>query len=885
MGNSNLFSRRNFIKTTALSGGGILVSEKATGNPITKEKTKLLLPVSLIPDNQSILKTIDLSPARWIWYPMERCLANTVVFFRKTITLGVAPIKALGHILADSRYKLTINGKRVQWGPAPCDPRWMEADPMDLSSYLLPGENVIACTVLYFGHGDGTSPMGKPGFIFKLNLEMPDGSASQIVSDNSWQSCLARSWRPGNYKRWFLRSFQEEFDARLYPSGWDLPGFTPDKKWLASKIYGSRGDLPSVCNGTPEYLWEISGNRDICSLRERSVPLMKETTIGGFTLREQAWIYWRQPAEDYFESITTDAFDSEAGRPAKEINTGEWTVDIRKDWAVALTYECKEQMVGWPIFTIDAPEGTIVEMLVHEAHKPGGPIFINSHFNSWTRFICKEGENTFETFDFESYRWVQFHIRNYDRPVTLKNIAVQRRMYPWKHSPEMVTNDKILQRLIDATVNTLYNCAQDTIVDGMARERQQYSGDGSHQLHAIYYAFGDTLLPARFVNTFGQGLGTDGVFMDSWPAFDRLARVMERQMQLTGWGPIVDHSVGFCFDSWYYYLYTGKIEALKETYPRLLVFFRFLQRSLGEDGLLPVDGLGMPSVWIDHIAFKKQRHKQCALNLYVAAMCQHALSKLCTVFGNVDWSNEIAGFGFQLEKSCVAKYWDTANKVFVCNLPWAEEEKEVRYCDRSLATAILYDQCPGGNSGNALKIISECPKELGISYPCNAIWRYWALAKGKAIQIVIDDFRNRWGTMDSVIENNTLQEDWVAKHDSGQQWSHCAVSPLIMIYHGILGILPVKPGFEKCTITPQPGDLEELKILAHTVKGSIGFEMIGNKTNRTVSITIPNGMDCELILDTREKVELTRGVERVENGYTAYQLPAGKKSKLNLKYL
>ncbi|MEI6140683.1 MAG: alpha-L-rhamnosidase, partial [Mariniphaga sp.] len=341
------------------------------------------------------------------------------------------------------------------------------------------------------------------------------------------------------------------------------------------------------------------------------------------------------------------------------------------------------------------------------------------------------------------YLWVQFHIRNYNRPVALKSIAIRRRKYPWKQSPEIFTNDKILQRLFDATVNTLYNCAQDTIVDGMARERQQYSGDGSHQLHAIYYSFGDTLLPARFVNTFGQGLGTDGVFMDSWPAFDRLARVMERQMQLTGWGPIVDHSVGFCFESWYYYLYTGKIEALKETYPRLLVFFRFLQRSLGEDGLLPVDGLGMPSVWIDHIAFKKQRHKQCALNLYVAAMCQHALSKLCNVFGNNEWSNEIRNFGIQLEKSCVSKYWDSGKKVFVCNLPWIEEEKEVRYCDRSLATAILYDQCPGGSNENAIEIISECPKELGLSYPCNAIWRYWALAKGKAIQIVIDDFRNR----------------------------------------------------------------------------------------------------------------------------------------------
>ncbi|MGN6267555.1 MAG: alpha-L-rhamnosidase-related protein [Ginsengibacter sp.] len=883
MDDSKYFSRRNFIKTSALSGSGILISTRVTGDRTVN--SKLPVPAPLPPENYSILRPIDLSPAKWIWYPMLRCLANTVILFRKVIKLSDTPRKAHGYILADSRYKLTVNGKRVQWGPAPCDPRWMEADPLDLKDYLSQGENVIACSVLYFGHGDGTSPMGMPGFIFRLDIEEANGFIFTTISDDSWKSCLARSWRPGNYKRWFLRSFQEEFDSRLYPFGWDMPGYAANEGWMASKIYGSHGDKPSVCNDTPDYLWEISGEKNICSIRERSVPMMRETIIDGFTLCESAWIFWKQPVEDYFESIVPNAFDYKWGRAAVEIARGEWRVNNEEDRTTVVTFECKEQMVGWPSFTINAPEGTIVEVLVHESHQPGGPVFLNSHFNSWTRFICREGENNFETFDFESYRWIQFHIRNHNRPVIIKNISIRRRMFPWKHSPEIFTNDKILQRLINASINTLYNCAQDTIVDGMARERQQYSGDGSHQLHAIYYAFGDTQLPARFVNTFGQGLGTDGVFMDSWPAFDRLARVMERQMQLTGWGPIVDHSVGFCFDSWYYFLYTGKTEALKETYPRLLIFYNFLKKSVSEDDLIPVEGLGLPSVWIDHMAYKKQRHKQCAFNLYVAAMCQNALSKLCNEFGNTDWSREIFDFGRRLEKACIKKYWDQGKKAFVCNLPWIQEEKEIRYCDRSLATSVIYNQCPGGNCENAIKILSECPENLGLSYPCNSIWRYWALAKANAIQIVINDFRERWGSMDSVIENNTLQEFWEVIHDSGYQWSHCAVAPLIMMYHGILGIVPVKPGFEKCKITPQPGDLEELKMLAHTVRGVIQFEMSGKKFNRIITITIPDGMDCEIVLDEREKVELKMGSESVDKGQIAYKLPTGKKLKFHLRYL
>ncbi|MCX7827006.1 MAG: hypothetical protein N2689_15860 [Verrucomicrobiae bacterium] len=66
---------------------------------------------------------ITLAPAKWIWLPAQRTLPNSFVLFRKEVELPAAPTRADGWIAADSRYKLTVNGQRVQWGPAPCDPR------------------------------------------------------------------------------------------------------------------------------------------------------------------------------------------------------------------------------------------------------------------------------------------------------------------------------------------------------------------------------------------------------------------------------------------------------------------------------------------------------------------------------------------------------------------------------------------------------------------------------------------------------------------------------------------------------------------------------------------------------------------------------------------
>ena len=212
--------------------------------------------------------TLDLSPAKWIWYPAGRTLQNTFVLFRRDIVLDKKPHKAIGWILADSRYRLFVNGKRIQWGPAPSDPRWQEADPIDLTAFLTEGRNVIAVEVCFFGSGDGTHPMGKPGFILNLDIDQ-----EKLVTDASWDCFLAKSWRPGQYKRWFLRSLQEEFDARLYPYGWDTPDFKPDENWAKAILVSQDGKEPSVCNSSSEYIWEIFGDKQLSEIRKRRIPL------------------------------------------------------------------------------------------------------------------------------------------------------------------------------------------------------------------------------------------------------------------------------------------------------------------------------------------------------------------------------------------------------------------------------------------------------------------------------------------------------------------------------------------------------------------------------------------------------------------------------------
>jgi hypothetical protein len=827
---------------------------------------------------------VNLAPAEWIWLPSQRTLPNTFVLFRREVTLPAAPVRAAGWITADSRYRLTVNGRRVQWGPAPCDPRQFDVDPLEITKLLQPGKNVIGIEVLHYGVGDGTWPAGKPGVIFHLAIDLPGGKKERIVSDPAWLSTVDRAHRPGAPKRWFLRALQEEFDARLHPAGWDTPAFQPGAEWIPAAPIHCPPDKPAAASG-------YAGNDTMdgvppaqSSLRLRQIPLLRESEVAALRLADSGRVEWLRDPLDWFEFRIPGSFRIVREPVAVPDGQAAWRLPAAADprQGVFATFEFGEQIVGWPHVTVDAPVGTVVELICQESHDPKGPPWLDTHIFNWARFVCREGVNHFETFDYESLRWLQIHVRNASRPVSIRGVGVRRRMFDWSHAPRIRCSEPALQRLFDAAVNTLHNSAQETCVDGMGRERQQYSGDGGHQLLAVR-CLGEPRLAARFLRTFSEGLTPEGYFLDCWPAFDRLARVMQKQVEGAYWGPLLDHGVGFNFDCYQHYLETGDLEDLVEPYPRLLRFAEYLASIRGPDGLLPVEDLGIPTVWIDHDAYRQPRHKQCAFNLYAAAMYRHALSPLARAFGEPQRAEQLSRLGDELLAATVRRYWSPQRGLFVNNLPWLAEEKQIRLCDRSLATAILFDQCPANNTAAALMALADCPPEMGLSYPCNANWRYWALAKLGRTDVILKDFRRRWATMKSVILNNAIQECWEAAPDSSAQWSHCAVAPIYVLFQDIAGIRPTAPGFARLQVRPQLADLGSLDLTYHTVRGPIRFAAEGESGGHRISIVLPQGCEGELLVPPQSVTRLEPLAPDHPAGLKRYRLEAGKENVVSLR--
>jgi len=96
--------------------------------------------------------------------------------------------------------------------------------------------------------------------------------------------------------------------------------------------------------------------------------------------------------------------------------------------------------------------------------------------------------------------------------------------------------------------------------------------------------------------------------------------------------------------------------------------------------------------------------------------------------------------------------------------------------------------------------------------------------------------------------NNTLQEDWIVRSDSTSQWSHCALAPIFVLFMDIAGIRPTAPGFARCQIRPQLGDLEHLSLTANTVRGPIQFEARAARSGHEVHVSLPDGCAGEVLV-------------------------------------
>jgi len=128
--------------------------------------------------------------SEWMWpkagSDIERSTVAQLAYFRTIVSLDEAPEQLVLTITADSRYRLTVNGRLVAFGPAkPSTQSWF-VDTVDIASALTRGQNTVCVEVLGYEHGPtgnlSVLRTGSPG----LRVSGTPNAAIDLSRPSSW---------------------------------------------------------------------------------------------------------------------------------------------------------------------------------------------------------------------------------------------------------------------------------------------------------------------------------------------------------------------------------------------------------------------------------------------------------------------------------------------------------------------------------------------------------------------------------------------------------------------------------------------------------------------------------------------------------------------------
>ncbi len=160
------------------------------------------------------------------------------MLLRKEFRAEKKLVRAVLHVSGMGQYELTLNGNKV--GDYLLAPGWsyypktILYDTYDVTQHIKSGNNAIGLILsngMYNIQPDSVryvkflNSYGPLKAILQLKMEYADGTSQIVSTDQSWKAA------PGPIT--YMNQFGgEDFDARLDPVGWDLPGFNIDNQWF-----------------------------------------------------------------------------------------------------------------------------------------------------------------------------------------------------------------------------------------------------------------------------------------------------------------------------------------------------------------------------------------------------------------------------------------------------------------------------------------------------------------------------------------------------------------------------------------------------------------------------------------------------------------------------
>jgi hypothetical protein len=423
--------------------------------------------------------------------------------------------------------------------------------------------------------------------------------------------------------------------------------------------------------------------------------------------------------------------------------------------------------------------------------------------NNSSRYVCREGRQSYETLVRRGFRYSYLTFRNLTRPVKLRGLQAVFASYPQRRRGSFACSDAQLDRIWQVGAHTLRCCAEDTYTDCPTYEQTHWVGDARNEALIDWMINGDWRLWFRCLEQTGQSLErspiTEGQVPSSW------------QSILPAWSFLWMRS---CRE---FVLFTGERERGRE-------LLAFIERNVaGIRGKLNAEGLFDIRAWnmfdwaeMDTPNFGVVTHQNC--------MAVHALNdtaEMAEWLGRADLAADWRALAADLSAAINRHLWNEERQAYTDCLRGREQSPV--FSQQTQTAAVMSGVATGERAARCLSILHDPPE--GFVRAGSPFFEFFLLeayqSEGRERQF-LDTIRRDWGFMVDM-GANTFWEMWSMRGERLTR-SHChgwSAAPTFFLSSYVVGVRPGGPGFEPIVVEPHPADLKWLRATVPTPRGDV----------------------------------------------------------------
>lgn len=406
--------------------------------------------------------------ARWIW--VDTVVPNATVGAARQFDVTALPRSAPLAVFAHLKYKLYVNGRFVNAGPAPFRRPLAMVDAYDIAPFLRPGRNTLFVLAHHIGADVKYGRTGTPGIL--VALELP---GVRIVSDAKWRTYELDCWNRKSPRRNWAIEHVEDLDlahpafrvvATLASEDYgDGPAGAPPARLLATTATTTVRDVEDDWRFEPRAVPPLRWQREDLA----TVSHLFRSSNDVYTLQDTAV---RLSNEHVVPTWDEERYEALRDAPAVRLRRR------RGEPGYGVVFDAGRVCAGDAAFEIWSDGPATLELAHAEDFRNGRPNVWRTGGQYYARYHLKKGLNRARFYHFNGFRYLYFVMKDFVGTVEIRRAAVQHCCADLEFSDRFECGERAAEAVYRISHRSLRLNTQAWTYDCNTREQGTYWGDG-----------------------------------------------------------------------------------------------------------------------------------------------------------------------------------------------------------------------------------------------------------------------------------------------------------------------------------------------------------------------------------------------------------------------